>query len=67
MSKFYIVISDTLVGSFFDELFLLLAVILSEFHEKPRRKDLVTAKIMGGMGAMGGILCDDIMSKWSKK
>ena len=46
---------------------MLLAVILSEFHEKPRRKDLVTAKSMGGMGAMGGILCDDIMSKWSKK
>ena len=67
LSKYYIVISDTLVGSFLDVLFLLLAVILSEFHEKARRKDLVTAKGMNGMGAMGGILCDDIMSKRSKK
>ena len=31
--------SDTLVGSFLDVLFLLLAGILSELHEKPRRKD----------------------------
>ena len=50
-----------------DVLFLLLTVILSEFHEKARRKDLVTAKGMGGMGGMGGIPCDDIMSKRSKK
>ena len=60
-------ISETLVGSFLDELFLLLAVMSSELHEKPRRKDLVTAKSMDGMGAMGGILCGDIMSKRSKK
>ena len=39
LCKYYIVISDTLVGSFLDMLFLLLAVILSELHEKPRRKD----------------------------
>ena len=32
-----IVISDTLVGSFLDALFLLLAVILLKSHEKPRR------------------------------
>ena len=45
MCKYYIVISDTLVGSFLDVLFLLLAVIVSELHEKPRRnKDWVTEK-----------------------
>ena len=42
--KYCIVISDTLVGSFLDVHFLLLAVILSELHEKPRRKDWVTEK-----------------------
>ena len=44
--KYYIVISDTLVGSFLDVLFLLVAVILSGLHEKqPRRnKDWVTEK-----------------------
>ena len=42
---FQLVISDTLVGSFLDVLFLLLAVILSEFHEKPIwNKDEVTEK-----------------------
>ena len=44
LSKYYIVISDTLVGSFLDVLYLLPAVILSGLHEKTRRKDLVTAK-----------------------
>ena len=44
LCKYYIVISDTLVYSFLDALFLLLAVILSEVHEKPRRKDWVTEK-----------------------
>ena len=40
---YYIVILDTLGGSFLDVFFLLLAVILSELHEKPRRnKDWVT-------------------------
>ena len=40
-----IVISDRLVGSLLDVLFLLLAVILSGLHEKPRRnKDWVTKK-----------------------
>ena len=34
-SHFQLVISNTLLGSFLDELFLLLAVILSEFQEKP--------------------------------
>ena len=44
--KYYIVISDALVGSFFDVLFLLLAVMLSELHEKPRRnKDWVIEKV----------------------
>ena len=33
-----LVIADTLVGSFLDVLFLLLAVILSEFHEKPKKE-----------------------------
>ena len=45
MCKYYIVISDALVGSFLDVLFLLLAVILSELHVKPRRKDIVSEKI----------------------
>ena len=41
---FYKVISDTLVESFLDVISLLFAVILSELHEKPRMKDLVTEK-----------------------
>ena len=61
------VISETLVGSFLVVFFLSLAVILSELHEKPRRKDCVTEKRMGGMDAMGGILFDYIMRKRSKK
>ena len=45
LGKYYIVISDTLVDSLLDVLFLLLAVILSELHEEPRRnKDWVTEK-----------------------
>ena len=45
LGKYYIVISDTLVGSFLDVLFLLLALIFSGFREKPRRnKDWVTEK-----------------------
>ena len=44
----------------YDMLFLLLAVMLSELREKPGRQDRVTEK---SMGAMGGILCDDIMRK----
>ena len=43
LSEYYIGISGKLVGSFLNVLFLLLPVILSELHEKPRRKDLVTA------------------------
>ena len=42
--KYSIVISDKLVGSFLDVLFLLLAVILSELYEKPRRKRLSSRK-----------------------
>ena len=43
--KYYIVILDTLVSSFSNMLFFLLAVLLSELHEKPRRnKDWVTQK-----------------------
>ena len=45
MCKYYIVISDTLGGSFLDVLFLLLAVTLSELQVKPRRKDWVSKKI----------------------
>ena len=37
LCKYNIVVSDTLVGSFLDVLFLLFAVILSGFHEKPSR------------------------------
>ena len=44
LCKYCIVISETLVGSFLDVHFLLLAVILSELHEKPRREDWVTEK-----------------------
>ena len=45
MCKYYIVISDILVGSFLDVLFLLLTVILSELHVKPRRNDWVSEKM----------------------
>ena len=45
LCKYYIVISDALVGFFLDVLFLLLAVILSELHVKRRRKDWVSEKI----------------------
>ena len=45
LCEHYIVTSYTLAGSFLDVLFLLLAVILSGLHEKPRRnKDWVTEK-----------------------
>ena len=113
LCKYYIALSDTLVGSFLDVLFLLLAVILSRFLEKPRRnKDWVTEKstyieeLVWGRSffllhallsmslfvaffvfslllpkrrtcwiapikihdnAMGGILCDDIMSEQLKR
>ena len=44
--KYYIVIWDTLVGFFLEILFLLLAVILTELYEKPRRnKFWVTKKV----------------------
>ena len=42
--KYYIIISDTMVGSYLNVLFFLLAIVLSKLHEKPRRKDLVTEK-----------------------
>ena len=43
--KYFIVVLGTLRGSFLDLLFLLLAVMLSELYEKPRRsKDSVTGK-----------------------
>ena len=45
LCKYYTVISDTLVGSFFDVLFFLLVVILPEVQVKPRRKDRVLEKI----------------------
>ena len=44
MRKYSIVISDKLVGSFLDVLFLLLAVILSQLYEKPRRERLSSRK-----------------------
>ena len=47
LCKYKIVVSDTLVDSFLDELFLLFAVMLSGLHEKTRRnKDWVTGKSM---------------------
>ena len=45
LCKYYIVLSDAVVGFFLDVVFLLLAVILLELHEKPRRKDWVTKKV----------------------
>ena len=45
LCKYYVVISDTVVGFFLDVFFLLIAVILSELHEKPaRNKAWVTEK-----------------------
>ena len=44
LCKYCIVISDTLVDTFWDVLFLLLTVILSELHEKSKKKDWVTEK-----------------------
>ena len=44
LCKHYIVTSDTLVGSFLDVLFSLLAVILSGLQEPRRNKDWVTEK-----------------------
>ena len=44
MCKYYLVTSVTVVGSFFNVLFLLLAVMLSKLYEEPRRKDWVTKK-----------------------
>ena len=44
LCKYYIVISDKLVGFFLNVLFLFCAVILSVLHEKPKRKDWVTEK-----------------------
>ena len=40
LCKYYIIISDTLVDTFLDVLFLLLAVGLSGLYEKPRKKRL---------------------------
>ena len=42
--KYDVVISDILVGSLLDVLYFFLAVILSELHETPRRKEWVTEK-----------------------
>ena len=43
LCQYYIIISDTLVGSFLDGVFLLLDVILLDLHEKLRKnKDWVT-------------------------
>ena len=44
LCKYEIVISYTLIGSSFAVFVLLLDVILSALHEKPRRKDGVTEK-----------------------
>ena len=44
MCKYYIVISDTLLGSFLDGLFLLFAAILSELSWETKKKDWVTEK-----------------------
>ena len=45
LCKYYIVTSGTLVDSFLDVLVLLLAMILSELHVKPRRKYSVSKEI----------------------
>ena len=44
LCKYCIVISGKLIGSFLDVFSLLLAVILSELQEKPKRKYWVTEK-----------------------
>ena len=48
LCKYYIVFSDALVGSLLDVLFLLLAVILSGFHEKLRRNKIELQKKVHG-------------------
>ena len=40
----YIVVSDTLVGFFLDVFFLMLAIILPDFHVNLKRKDSVSEK-----------------------
>ena len=45
LCKYEVVISDALVVSFLDVLFLLVAVILSEFYEKPKGKIELQKKI----------------------
>ena len=44
LCKYCIVISNKLIGSFLDVFFLLLAVTLSELHDRPKRKDWITEK-----------------------
>ena len=44
LCKYYMFISDALVYTFLDALLMLLAVILSDLYEKPRRKNWVTKK-----------------------
>ena len=45
LRKYYIVTSETLVSSFLDVFFLLFAIMLSELHEKPRRKEVLQKKV----------------------
>ena len=47
LCKYYIVISNTLIGSFFYVFFLLLAALLLELHEKPRRKMYIDKFVSG--------------------
>ena len=44
LCKYYIAVSERSVGSFLNVLFLSLTVILSELHEKKRKKDWVREK-----------------------
>ena len=44
LCEYFLVISDTQEDSLLDVLFLMLAVILLELHERPRGKDCITEK-----------------------
>ena len=62
LRKYYIVISDNLVGSFLNVFFFSLAVILSELREKLRKKDWVTGKGIQKNLCEGYYFCDFTLS-----
>ena len=67
--KYYIIISDTLVDSFLEVLFLLPTVILSEVHVKLKSFFFFAFFVYTlnlAMSSIAMILCDDIMGEWLK-